>query len=118
MTNLVASKPSTAPSTLSPLGEMIQSLTTVFRLDAAVMSDTRARQAIGDAYRDVIGQHSEEILARARRILLATRKFPTFPTPAEVADAILSAYENLGLPMSPDALRLNEDRMTSERYLA
>lgn len=103
-----------APIAPTMIGGLLRSLAVIYRLDLSGPS----ADALAAAYRDTIGEHPEDVVRRAGDILRATRTFPTFPTPAEIVGAILSAYEQLGVPMSPDAARLAELRQTSDRYVA
>jgi hypothetical protein len=69
------------------------------------------------SYAEAVGQHPAAVLARAQQIIIATRQFTTFPQPAETIGATLTAYQRLGVPMSPDAIRLQAVRQPSE-YVA
>jgi hypothetical protein len=69
-------------------------------------------------YAAAVGHHPPEVLALASQIIVATRQFTTFPQPAETIAAILNAYSKLGVPMSPDAIRLQDLRQSSDRYVA
>jgi hypothetical protein len=72
----------------------------------------------GRSYAAAIGQHPAEVLALAGQIIIASRSYQTFPQPAEIIGAILNAYGQLGVPMSPDAVRLQDLRQSSDRYVA
>lgn len=114
--NIPITQPARHLEPATSIGSMLAALARVYRLELA--DNPEAKKALASAYREVVGEHSEEILDTARQIILATRIYPTFPTPGEVCGAILSAYEKSGLPLSEDGKRLTELRSTSDRYVA
>jgi hypothetical protein len=72
----------------------------------------------GRSYAAAIGQHPANVLERTQQIIIASRSYQTFPQPAEIIGAILNAYGQLGVPMSLDAVRLQDLRQSSDRYTA
>jgi hypothetical protein len=95
----------TAPQFLAALG---------FRPDLPVGAD---QAQWGRSYAAAIGQHPPEVLERAVQIIIASRSYTTFPQVAEFIGATLTAYQQLAVPLSPDAIRLQALRQPSE-YLA
>ncbi len=64
---------------------------------------------------DAIGQHPEAVIRAAHSVLVSTARFA--PVPAEIIEAILAAYDQLGIEYSPDALRhLSYRKPVSRRY--
>lgn len=113
-TNITTFKPKSVAAALPAVSSMKMVAVIAADLPPALPEGMTAKSWLQNTH-EFIGSHPDCVLVSARDAILSTFQFS--PKKSEIIDAILKAYQRLGVALSEDAKRhLSYRKKTSERY--